>query len=151
MSGQVTKVLVDSGPLISPIDRRDSAHAVAMHLMSRLRRNAVVPTPVLVEVDHVLGGRAGGFAARAFQKAIAGGVHDVAYLSAGLLRRAAELDDRYADLNLGFVDTCVMALAERHQLPILTFDFTDFRATESNAGPWRLAIDEHAYQRATRQ
>ena len=41
-----------------------------------------------------------------------------------------------------------MAIAERHELPILTFDFRDFRATESAAGPWRLAIDEHAYRRS---
>ena len=40
------------------------------------------------------------------------------------MRRAAELDRRYADLNLGFVDTSVMAIAERREMPILTFDFT---------------------------
>jgi hypothetical protein len=51
------------------------------------------------------------------------------------------------DLNLGLVDACVMAFAERHELPILTFDFTDFRATESAADPWRLAIDERVFQR----
>lgn len=77
---------------------------------------------------------------------MAGGLHSVAYLSPGLLRRAVELDDRYADLNLGFTDTCLMAIAERHELPILTFDFADFRATESATGPWRLVLDEQAYR-----
>jgi uncharacterized protein len=148
-NGPVTKILVDSGPLIASMDRRDFAHGAAVHLMSQLRRDAVVPTPVLVEVDHILGSRAGSAAARKFQRAIAGGVHEVAYLSAGLLRRAVELDHRYADLGLGFVDTCVMAIAERHELPILTFDFADFRATESAQGPWRLAIDEHVYRSVT--
>ena len=51
-------------------------------------------------------------------------------------------------MSLGFVDTCVMAIAERHELPILTFDFADFRATESATGPWRLAVDENAYMQA---
>lgn len=78
------------------------------------------------------------------------GEREIAYLSPGLARRASELDNQYADLNLGFVDACVMAIAERHELPILTFDFTDFRATESATGPWRLAIDEQAYLAATR-
>ena len=32
--------------------------------------------------------------------------------------------------------------AERHDLPILTFDFRDFRATESARGPWRLVLSE---------
>lgn len=145
------KILVDSAPLIAALDRRDSAHAVAARLMAGLRRSAVIPTPVLVEVDHVLGSRVGRAAARRFLQDVAGGVHEVAYLSAGLLRRAAELDRQYADLNLGLADTCVMAIAERHELPILTFDFTDFRATESAAGPWRLAIDEDLYRRAVRR
>lgn len=90
----------------------------------------------------------GGFAARAFLKEVAGGIHEVAHLTPGLLRRAVELDDRYAGLDLGFADTCVMAIAERHELPILTFDFADFRATESASGPWRLVLDEHAYRTA---
>jgi predicted nucleic acid-binding protein len=106
----------------------------------------VIPIPVLIEVDHILTSRAGIDAARSFLKATVDGEREVAYLTAGLLRRAGELDVRYADLNLGFVDTCVMAIAERHELPILTFDFADFRATESASGSWSLALDEHTYR-----
>lgn len=142
------KIVIDTGPLVAAIDRRDTAHEVAAPLIAKLRRNAVVPTPVLVEVDHILSSRAGNAAARAFLRATAGGEREIAHLSAGLVRRAVELDARYADLNLGFVDTCVMAIAERHELPILTFDFSDFRATESATGPWRLALEEHAYHKA---
>ena len=140
------KILVDTGPLVSAIDRRDAAHKIAAPLIARLHRDAIVPTPVLVEVDHILSSRAGHRAARAFIRATTGGEREIAYLSAGLVRRAAELDNQFADLELGFVDTCVMAIAERHGLPILTFDFTDFRATESASGPWRLALTEHAYR-----
>lgn len=71
----------------------------------------------------------------------------MAYLTPKLINRASDLDSKYAGLNLGFVDACVMAIAEQHELPILTFDFTDFRATESASGPWRLALDEHAFER----
>jgi predicted nucleic acid-binding protein len=102
-------------------------------------------------VDHLLESRAGADAARAFLNSTVGGEREVAYLSPGLLRRAVELDTKYADLNLGFVDTCVMAIAERHQMPIFTFDFVDFRATESAAGPWRLAVDEYLYRRTARR
>lgn len=142
------KILVDTGPLVSAIHKDDAAHDVAATALERLRRNAIVPSPVVVEVDHLARSRVGDTAARGFLKTLAGGGHQIAYLTAGLMRRAAELDSKYADLSLGFVDACVMAIAERHRLPILTFDFTDFRATESNTGPWRLAIDEHTYQQA---
>jgi len=117
--------------------------------MAEMRRNLVVPTPVLVEVDQLARSRVGEGPARAFLKGTVDGEREIGYLSAGLLRRAAELDERYSDLGLGFVDTCVMAFAERHELPILTFDFRDFRATESVAGPWRLVLDEQDYRKIT--
>lgn len=141
------KILVDTGPLVSAIDKKDPAFAMAGTALETLRRNAIVPSPVIVEADHLVRKRVGNHAARRFLKTVAGGGHEVAFLTAGLMRRAAELDRKYADLNLGFVDASVMAIAERHDLPIFTFDFTDFRATESESGAWRLAISEDVYQR----
>jgi hypothetical protein len=41
-----------------------------------------------------------------------------------------------------------MAYAERHDLPILTFDFRDFRATSSTRGPWRLVLSEDQLARS---
>jgi hypothetical protein len=38
-----------------------------------------------------------------------------------------------------------MAIAERDDLPVLTFDFGHFRATRPNQGYWQLVIDEHRY------
>lgn len=87
--------------------------------------------------------------ARTVLRSMAVGELEVGYMSAGLLRRAVEIDATYADLDLGFVDASVMAIAERHRLPILTFDFADFRATSSADGPWELVIDETQYRQAT--
>lgn len=87
-------------------------------------------------------------AGRLFLRALASGRHRVEPLTAGLLRRAVELDALYADLDLGLVDTSVMAYAERHRLPILSFDFRDFRATQSMHGPWDLILDEDELRRA---
>lgn len=141
------KILVDTAPIVAAIHQRDPAHQMARTSMARLRRRAVLPSPVLVEADYLIRSRAGASAARAFLKSIAKGTHEVAYMTAGLMQRAAELDAKYADLNLGFVDASVMAIAERHEMPIFTFDFRGFRATESATGPWRLALDEHLYAR----
>jgi len=144
-------ILIDTGPLVSAIDKRDPAYPMAIAALGRLGRDAVVPSPVVAEVDHLARKRVGAEAARRFLGNIAGGSHRVEYMTAGLMRRAAELDRKYADLNLGIVDGCVMAIAERHDLPIFTFDFTDFRATESADGPWRLAIGEDVFQRELRR
>ena len=83
-----------------------------------------------------------------FLTALARGEHTVDFITQGLLRRAAEIDARYRDLDLGFVDAAVMAYAERHDLPILTFDFEDFRAAPPPLGYWRLVVDEERYQKA---
>ena len=60
-----------------------------------------------------------------------------------------EIDAGFADLDLGLVDSAVMAIAERQDLPILTFDFEHFRATRPASGYWRLVVDEGRYLEAT--
>jgi uncharacterized protein len=110
-----------------------------------------VPGPVIVEVDQLLRSRVGPHAARLFLAALDAGEHDVAYLSPGLLGRAVDIDARYADLDLGLADAAVMAIAERHSLPILTFDFEHFRATSPERGFWRLVVDEARYADSAKQ
>jgi predicted nucleic acid-binding protein len=127
------------------LDRRDQAHLLARSLVARLGRNVLVPLPVAVEIDHLLRARRGAAAARAFLGALATGEHVVEFLTPGLLQRAVELDAQYADLDLGLADTSVMAIAERHDLPVLTFDFAHFRATRPATGEWRLVVDEAQY------
>jgi uncharacterized protein len=142
-------VIADTGPLVAAANRRDRAHGLARALVSQLGRDLVVPVPVIVEVDQLLRARLGSASARAFLAAISTGEHSVAYPSPGLLRRAVEIDARFAALDLGFTDALVMALAERDRLPILTFDFEDFRATAPRQGSWLLVVDEVRYREAT--
>lgn len=106
---------------------------------------------MIVEVDQLLRSRVGAHAARLFLASLDAGEHNVAYLSRGLLGRAVEIDARYADLDLGLADAAVMAIAERHSLPILTFDFEHFRATGPKRGFWRLVVDEARYAESTKQ
>jgi uncharacterized protein len=79
---------------------------------------------------------------------MARGEHTVVFTTKRLLRRAVELDQRFADLGLGLVDASVMALAEEQDLPIVTFDFEHFRATRPSSGYWKLVVDEARYQDA---
>ncbi len=117
--------------------------------MTELGRELVVPGPVLVEADQLLRARVGARSARLLLEALVAGEHTVAFLSAGLLRRAVEIDARFADLDLGLVDGCVMAIAESMRAPILTFDFEHFRATRPARGFWQLVVDEARYADAT--
>jgi predicted nucleic acid-binding protein len=118
--------------------------------VTELGRDLVVPEPVIVEVDQLLRCRVGGHAARLFLEAAAAGEHVVVTLSPALLRRAVEIDAAFADLELGYTDAAVMAIAERDRLPVLTFDFERFRATRAAHGFWQLVVDEHRFQEHTR-
>jgi predicted nucleic acid-binding protein len=141
------KVVADTGPLLAATDTADQANELAAKLVGELARDLLVPSPVMVEVDYMLRTRVGTSAARSFLAALAAGEHSPVFLTPNLLARAVEIDAQFADLNLGLVDASVMAYAERHELPILTFDFRDFRASAPAEGRWQLLVDEDQYER----
>jgi uncharacterized protein len=128
--------VADTGPLVAAANRRDRAHALAAALVTELGRGLLVPEPVIAEVDQLLRSRVGSRSARLFLEAIAAGEHTVVFGS--------------ADLQLGYTDAAVMAIAEREDLPVLTFDFGHFRAARPAHGYWRLVIDEHRYRHHVR-
>ncbi len=140
--------MADTGPIVAAANRRDRAHDLASALVTQLGRELVVLDPVIVEVDQLLRARVNRNSGAAFLSAMAKGEHIVEFMTPGLVRRAAEIDARYRDLDLGFVDAALMAFAERHDLPILTFDFGDFRAAPPEGGYWRLVVDEQRYREA---
>ena len=107
---------------------------------------AVILDPVATEADYLVRRRVGAGPARLLLETLRTGGHTLACLTPGLFARAVELDAQYADLGLGLVDASVMAYAERHELPILTFDFAHFRATAPARGYWRLLVDEKRFR-----
>jgi uncharacterized protein len=143
------RAVADTGPIVSAADPRDEAHELAATTVSVFGRDLVVPDTVMVEADYLLRARVGMRSAREFLSALVAGEHSTAFLSPGLLRHATEIDAQYAALDLGLVDASVMAYAERHELPVLTFDFEDFRAAPPPSDHWRLVVDEARYADAT--
>lgn len=138
----VVPAVVDSGPLLAALNRADRHHAVATRTLRALR-GAAVPDPVLVEVDVVARRWLGDAAARRFLEAVQAGVHRRVALDEALFARAVAIDVRYADLGLGLVDTAVMAVAERLEARVCTFDFRAFRAVPGpSGGGWPLVLDE---------
>ena len=141
------RVVADTGPLLSAADRRDPAHGLSDVLVTALGADLLVLDVVAVEADHLLRARMGSTPARELLAALSAGEHTPVFLTPGLIRRATAIDAGFADLNLGLADAAVMAYAERHDLPVLTFDFEHFRATTPERGThWRLVVDERRYR-----
>jgi predicted nucleic acid-binding protein len=105
-------VLLDTGVLYAYYDRSDDWHARALKVVRAEEGGLVVPSPVIPEVDHLLGSRLGAQARLTFYRGLSEGSFFVVDLPRELYARVAELNRQFADLDLGFVDAAVAALAE---------------------------------------
>ena len=105
-------VLLDTGIVYAYYDRSDRWHARARTFVEGERRGLILPAPVIPEVDHLLGHRLGAKSRQTFYAGVVEGHYLVADLSKDGYARVADLNRRFDDLDLGFVDAAIVALAE---------------------------------------
>lgn len=120
-------LICDTGPLYSALDRDDADHEQCAALVRDRADELLVPAPVLVEVGWLAARRLAPQAFAAVLADIASGALRVTDPVTDDHRRSRELIDRYADLDLGFVDAAVIAIAERlGETTIATLDRRHF-------------------------
>ena len=105
-------VLLDTGIVYAYYDRNDRWHARARALIMGEQRGLILPAPVIPEVDHLLGARLGARSRQTFYAGIVEGAYLVVDLPHEAYARVADLNRRFDDLALGFVDAAIVALAE---------------------------------------
>ncbi|MEQ1855526.1 MAG: PIN domain-containing protein [Longimicrobiales bacterium] len=129
-------IVADTGAIIALINEDDPNHQILRRAFETRPEDWVLPWAVLPEIDHFLTKRLGRDTARAFRADVAGGLFSVEWNGSGDLERAREIEERYADLRLGLVDTVVMAMAERlGARAIATLDLRDFAPVELAGNP----------------
>lgn len=121
-------VLLDTGIVYAYYDRSDDWHARARTVIQQHARGGLIlPAPVIPEADYLLGRRLGAKSRRAFYRGITEGHYFVADVPRQAYARIAAIDERFADLALGFVDASIVALAESLEVPrIATADRRHF-------------------------
>jgi len=120
-------VLIDSGILYAYYDRSDRWHPAATELVEAEVGGLLVPAPVVPEVDHLLGVRLGGEARRLFYRGLVEASYLMVELAQERVARVAEIDAQFAELDLGFVDAAIVALAESLDVRrVATADRRDF-------------------------
>jgi uncharacterized protein len=114
--------------LVGAFDRDDDEHERCAELLAQTtRERRVVPSPVLVEVDHLLGSHAGKGSFVEVLEQVRSGALVIENLVNGDFERVEELLRTYADLEVGFVDASVLAVTERLGEPKLaTLDHRHF-------------------------
>lgn len=106
-------LVVDTSVLFAAMDRRDAAHAVCRDLLEAAREPLVLPSPILTEVDYWASKHLGAGAMVALLRDISAGAFIVHDLQPPDYRRVVQVLDRYADLDVGFVDASILAIVER--------------------------------------
>jgi uncharacterized protein len=110
------------------MDVADRDHDACAELLAAVTEPLVVPAPVLVELDWLVGKRLGPRAFEAFLADIHEGLVRVSDLMRADYARVRELCTTYADLPLGFVDASVVAVVERlDEHKLATLDHRHFR------------------------
>jgi predicted nucleic acid-binding protein len=129
-------IVADTGAVIALIDADDQHHGTLRRVFEAEPGLWVLPWAILPEVDYLVSSRLGAPAARVFRADLAEGLFNVEWNKGSDLQRAVELDEHYADLSLGLVDTVVMAIAERLDArAIATLDLRDFAPVELAGRP----------------
>jgi predicted nucleic acid-binding protein len=105
-------VLLDTGIVYAYYDRSDRWHDRARALVQGEQRGLILPAPVIPEVDHLLGRRLTAKSRLTFYAGIVEGYYLVADVPKEGYARVAQLNQRFEDLELGFVDAAIVALAE---------------------------------------
>jgi len=124
--------VVDAGPLVAVLDRRDAAHDWAVARLKELTPPLLVCEPVLTEAAHLLSRYPGHTDAM------------LALLSSGALKTAWAMDDdveavrtlmrKYADQPMSLADACVVRMAELfddHAVFTLDSDFAVYRTSRN--------------------
>lgn len=118
-------VIVDTGPIVALLNRRDRFHEWARGEFAGIEPPALTCEPVLSEACFLLRGFAGGSAA----------VLDV--VRRGLLAVPFRLDietdavkrlmERYADVPMSLADACLARMTEQHPAAVVVTLDSDFR------------------------
>ena len=118
--------LIDTGFLLAVLDKKDQLHSDCVKALES-EFSPLLPEVVLPELAYLVIGNLGYKVWISFLRSISNG--ELPIISATLqdLNRSAEILEKYQDSKIDFVDSIIMAIAERLEITrILTVDRRDF-------------------------
>ena len=122
-------ILLDTSGLLSALDESQRYHHECAALLGKAAPPLLLSPFVLAELDYLLMRHVGRRAQAALLEEVARGAYQLEPFGAADIARAAEIVDRYADLEIGLADASIVVLGERHTVSeVLTLDQRHFRA-----------------------
>jgi predicted nucleic acid-binding protein len=123
-------VLIDSGPIVAALLRRDQHHDWARAHFEALHEPCLTCEAVLSECFFLLA-RAGGGPER-LCRLLERGIIVSAFSLNPHLAETLRLARRYADTPMSFADACLVRLAEMHDEPVVFTTDRDFETYRKN-------------------
>ena len=106
------QIVLDTGPLVALLNRRDSLHEWARHLVASLQPPFLTCEAVLSEACFLVGALPDGTAQ--VMELLERGLLKVSFQLNEELARISQLLARYASVPMSFADACLVRLAEKH-------------------------------------
>lgn len=128
--------LVDTSFLFALTNRNDASHQACTDVAQTLRDRLVVPVTVLPEVAYLIDSRLGHHVMQQFVNQMTRPAWGLEAIQQRDLLRAIKILKQYEDSHLDFVDSTIIAIAERlHISRILTLDQRHFRLIQPQHCP----------------
>src|SRR5438105_4820539 len=105
-------LVIDTGVLLAALDATDPDHERCAILLRDTQEQRIMPDLVLGELEYWLRKKSGPSTFLALCQDLADGAYRLHALTSEQVVRAAEIEEKYADLNLGFVDAAVFVTCE---------------------------------------
>lgn len=129
-------IVADTGAVYALIDSMEKNHAALRALFEKDPDAWLLPWAILPEVDYLVGKHLGARVQEEFLEDLAEGTFAVEWGTEIDLVEARRICRKHRDLDLGLVDACVMAVAERLRAKaIATLDVRDFGAVPLKGSP----------------
>jgi hypothetical protein len=121
-------VLLDSGFLFASLNALESEHQATIRVLENIREPIVLPIPAITEVAYLLARDINTEAAADFIASLATTELTLEIPREESYSRSAFILRQYSDARLDFVDTLIVAIAERLNITrVLTLDRRDFQ------------------------
>lgn len=118
-------ILVDAGPLVALVDRRDQHHAACLAALKRVREPLATIWPAIVEAMYLLSDVP--TAQEAVWEMLARGTVQILPLDLADVPRMRDLMRKYADRPMDMADAALVRVAEREGVrTVFTVDRRDF-------------------------
>ncbi len=126
----MTRVIVDTGPIVALLNKRDAHHAWVREVLDTVRPPLYTCEAVISEACFVLGRFAG--SSQAVLELVAGGAIAIDFVLADEIEAVSALTKRFASVPMSVADACLVRMTELEaDSVVLTLD-SDFRVYRRN-------------------